>query len=116
MQFEKPYSDAMAQIVDEEAKAVVSAAYERTRDLLNEKKEYVEALAELLLEKETINQDDIVRVLGERPFKMSDTYEEILNASWKPKSSTSEEDVENNSEDVGEQEDTSSEKAGEPLG
>ena len=33
-------------------------------------------------EKETINQDDIVSVLGERPFASHTSYNDILNASW----------------------------------
>jgi AFG3 family protein len=68
-QFLKPYSDQTAIIVDEEARNIVTRAYDRTIQLLEEKKELVQKLAERLLKEETINHDVIVEVLGERPFK-----------------------------------------------
>merc|ERR1712146_379965 len=83
-QFDKPYSDATAQLIDEEAKKIVAEAYARTKALLQERAGQVEALALLLLEKETINQDDIVSVLGQRPFESHTEYNEILQASWSP--------------------------------
>lgn len=47
-------------------------AYERTLQLIEEHKEHIAKIAELLLEKEVLHQDDLVRVLGERPFKSSE--------------------------------------------
>ena len=82
-EFKNQYSEATAQIFDEEAKEIVGIAYARTQKLLEEKQDLVIALAELLLEKETINQDDIISVLGARPFDSHANYEDIINASWK---------------------------------
>ena len=48
---DKPYSDATAEAMDEEARTVVNVAYQRTLDLIIEKKEQVEAVANFLLEK-----------------------------------------------------------------
>ncbi|CAM9784448.1 unnamed protein product, partial [Choristocarpus tenellus] len=76
---EKPYSDATAQLMDEEAKRMVDNAYQRTLDLVREKKAQVEAVAELLLEKETVNHDDIVRLIGKRPFKAHKSYQEFVS-------------------------------------
>lgn len=73
----RPYSEKTAEIIDEEAKKLISNAYSDTLKLLKEKKSYVSSLAAQLLEKETINHDDIVAVLGERPFK-NDAYREFL--------------------------------------
>lgn len=39
---EKPYSEATAQAIDEEVKALIDNAYQRTLDLLNEKKADIE--------------------------------------------------------------------------
>merc|ERR1711988_1320827 len=47
---QRPYSDATAQKMDEEAKAMVDAAYERTLNLMRERESEVKAIAELLLE------------------------------------------------------------------
>ncbi len=51
-QFSKPYSDETAQLIDKEVREMVNDAYERTLELLTEKKDLVEKLALTLLEKE----------------------------------------------------------------
>ncbi|XP_020214526.1 ATP-dependent zinc metalloprotease FTSH 10, mitochondrial isoform X1 [Cajanus cajan] len=69
----KPYSSTTATIIDEEVRDWVKKAYERTVQIIEEHKEQVTQIAELLLEKEVLHQDDLVRILGERPFKSSET-------------------------------------------
>jgi len=73
----KPYSEATAILMDEAARKMVKDAYARTLELLTAKKMYVEKLANLLLDKETIGHDEIVEVLGQRPFS-TDAYREYL--------------------------------------
>ncbi|XP_073269893.1 ATP-dependent zinc metalloprotease FTSH 3, mitochondrial-like [Primulina huaijiensis] len=68
----KPYSSKTAAIIDTEVRDWVSKAYTRTVQLVEEHKEHVAQIAELLLEKETLHQEDLVQVLGERPFKSSE--------------------------------------------
>ncbi|XP_057513974.1 ATP-dependent zinc metalloprotease FTSH 8, mitochondrial-like [Actinidia eriantha] len=68
----KPYSSKTAAIIDNEVREWVGKAYDRTLQLIEEHKEHVAQIAELLLEKEVLHQDDLVRVLGERPFKSSE--------------------------------------------
>ncbi|KAK4765633.1 hypothetical protein SAY86_026723 [Trapa natans] len=68
----KPYSSKTAAIIDNEVREWVNKAYERTVELVTEHKEHVAKVAELLLEKEVLHQDDLVRILGERPFKSSE--------------------------------------------
>ncbi|VFQ71263.1 unnamed protein product [Cuscuta campestris] len=65
----KPYSNKTAAIIDNEVREWISKAYRRTVELVEEHKERVAQIAELLLEKEVLHQEDLVRVLGERPFK-----------------------------------------------
>ncbi|KAK6779276.1 hypothetical protein RDI58_021460 [Solanum bulbocastanum] len=65
----KPYSSKTAAIIDTEVREWVSKAYERTVQLIEKHKEHVAHIAELLLEKEVLHQEDLVRVMGERPFK-----------------------------------------------
>ncbi|THU51732.1 hypothetical protein C4D60_Mb06t34150 [Musa balbisiana] len=68
----KPYSSKTGAIIDEEVREWVSKAYERTVALIKEHKDQVIQIAELLLEKEVLHQQDLVRVLGERPFVSSE--------------------------------------------
>ncbi|XP_021278866.1 ATP-dependent zinc metalloprotease FTSH 10, mitochondrial-like [Herrania umbratica] len=68
----KPYSNKTGAIIDGEVREWVGKAYEKTVQLIEEHKEQVAEIAELLLEKEVLHQDDLVRVLGERPFKSSE--------------------------------------------
>ncbi|XP_073021861.1 ATP-dependent zinc metalloprotease FTSH 3, mitochondrial-like [Primulina eburnea] len=68
----KPYSSKTAAIIDTEVRDWISKAYTRTVQLVEEHREHVAQIAELLLEKETLHQEDLVQVLGERPFKSSE--------------------------------------------
>merc|ERR1712048_137230 len=77
MQAYKPYSEKTAELIDEEAMILVRKAYNDTIDLLTKYKDKVAALAATLLEKETIGHEDIVEVLGERPFQ-NDAYKVYL--------------------------------------
>jgi len=86
-QFKKPYSEATAQMIDEEARALVKGAYERTTKLINEKREQLELLAQRLLEREMLTHNDVLELLGPRPFEMNDHYKEYVDTSakWKDK-------------------------------
>lgn len=68
----KPYSNKTASIIDTEVREWVSKAYRKTIDLITEHKDHVSQLAELLLEKEVLHQDDLLQILGKRPFKASE--------------------------------------------
>ncbi|XP_010469994.1 PREDICTED: ATP-dependent zinc metalloprotease FTSH 3, mitochondrial-like [Camelina sativa] len=70
--FSKPYSNKTGAIIDQEVREWVSKAYERTLELVEEHKEKVAEIAELLLEKEVLHQDDLLKILGERPFKSAE--------------------------------------------
>ncbi|KAG6693033.1 hypothetical protein I3842_10G143700 [Carya illinoinensis] len=68
----KPYSSKTGAIIDGEVREWVAKAYERTVELIEKHKEHVAQIAELLLEKEVLHQDDLIRVLGERPFQSNE--------------------------------------------
>jgi len=76
---DKPYSDATAEAMDEEARRIVDEAYEKTLNLITEKKEEVEKIAKFLLEAETITHDDVVDCIGPRPFEGDDAYKEYVS-------------------------------------
>ncbi len=52
------YSDAVANSIDEEVRAIIDECYEKAKQLLEENKAVLEACAELLLEKERISKDE----------------------------------------------------------
>lgn len=67
--FSKPYSEKTAEIIDEEVKKMADIAYQRAKNILSEKKEFLTKLAERLLEKEVIFKEDLEEILGKRPFE-----------------------------------------------
>jgi len=67
--FTKPYSEATAKTIDEEVKKLIDISYERTINLLREHRSELEILAKRLLEKEVLFKEDLVELIGERPFK-----------------------------------------------
>ncbi|XP_058748750.1 ATP-dependent zinc metalloprotease FTSH 3, mitochondrial-like [Vicia villosa] len=72
MEMTKPYSSKTGAIIDTEVREWVNKAYERTIQLIEEHKVKVAEIAELLLEKEVLHQEDLLRILGERPFKSAE--------------------------------------------
>lgn len=74
---QKPYSEETARIIDEEARTLVAEAYQRTLALLRERKDSIEILAKRLLEKEVLNREDVIELLGPRPFATKHAYDEL---------------------------------------
>ena len=73
--FTKPYSDSTAEKIDFEVRKIVENAYERTKNLLINKKEQLKKIAKKLLEKEILFQNDIEILIGKRPFKNPTNYQ-----------------------------------------
>lgn len=74
--FNKPYSEKTAEIIDEEVKKLIDHAYKRTKDLLIKHREELNKLASQLLEKEVIFREDLETIFGKRPWDEK-TYEPI---------------------------------------
>ena len=81
--FSKPYSEQTAQKIDEEISELIEKQYQRACELLKENQEKLTALAERLLEKEVIFKDDLVEILGERPFESPEDLEEKAESEKK---------------------------------
>ena len=66
--FTKPYSEETAKKIDEEISFIIEKQYKRACDILKKNKSKLSALASRLLEKEVIFKEDLVKILGERPY------------------------------------------------
>ena len=67
-QFQKPYSDETAKLIDDEVRKMIDVQYERSKALLLDHREDLEKLAQQLLEKEVLLKSDVERLIGSRPF------------------------------------------------
>ncbi|KAL3427078.1 matrix aaa protease map-1 [Phlyctema vagabunda] len=74
----KPFAEATAQTIDSEVRRIVDEAYKQCKDLLTEKKAEVGIVAEELLAKEVLGREDMVRLLGKRPFDDHKEFEQYF--------------------------------------
>lgn len=81
MVLEKPYSEKTAQLIDSEVRQLIQSAHERTTSLLTEHKDDVRKVAERLLKKEILSREDMIELLGARPFPEKSTYEEFVEGT-----------------------------------
>ena len=78
-QFQKPYSDKTAELIDEDVKALIATEYERAKRVLQEHREGHAELAQILMDREVIFAEDVERIFGPRPW--TSRTEEILAAN-----------------------------------
>ena len=76
--FVKPYSEETAKKIDQEISKMIEAQYERALELLDNNKDKLTVLAELLLEKEVIFKDDLQKIFGKRPFDQEEEKEKNI--------------------------------------
>lgn len=76
----KPFSDETSRIIDSEVQRIVSDCYQKCKQLLTEKSKEVELVAQELLKKEFITREDMIRLLGKRPFpETNDAFDKYLD-------------------------------------
>ena len=66
--FTKPYSDETAKVIDEEISALIESQYQRAIHILEENKDKLNQLADILIDKEVIFKDDLESIFGKRNF------------------------------------------------
>ncbi|WP_299248638.1 ATP-dependent zinc metalloprotease FtsH [uncultured Aquimarina sp.] len=66
--FTKPYSEQTSELIDKEISNIIEEQYQRAIKLLENNKDKLTELAEVLLEKEVIFKDNLEKIFGERPF------------------------------------------------
>ena len=67
-QFQKPYSDETAKMIDEQVRRMIDKEYLRAQKLLTDRREELEILARQLLETEVLLKSDVERLIGPRPY------------------------------------------------
>lgn len=77
------YSEATAQTIDTRVNTLLAEALDRTRKLVLLHKAELGRVAERLLEKEVLGRDDLIEILGERPFKTKHAYDDLLTSQKK---------------------------------
>jgi cell division protease FtsH len=66
--FSKPYSEDTAITIDKEISILIESQYQRAIKILQENKDKLNQLADILIEKEVIFKDDLVAIFGKRTF------------------------------------------------
>ncbi|MBO3117207.1 ATP-dependent zinc metalloprotease FtsH [Winogradskyella sp. DF17] len=66
--FTKPYSEQTAELIDKEISNIIEEQYQRAVKLLDENKDKLTQLAEVLLDKEVIFKDNLEKIFGSRPY------------------------------------------------
>ena len=80
-QFQRPYSETTAKIMDDEVLRMINEQYERAKQILSEHKEGHAQLAQLLVDREVIFAEDVERIYGKRPW--TSRAEELLEAQMR---------------------------------
>ena len=80
-QFQRPYSDTTAKVIDEEVMKMINGQYERAKQILTEHKEGHAKLAQLLVEREVIFAEDVEKIFGKRPW--TSRADELLEAQMR---------------------------------
>ncbi len=66
--FQKPFSDQTASLIDDEVRKLVQSQFDRAKELLLQRREELEKLAQALLEKEVLLKSDVEKLIGPTPF------------------------------------------------
>ena len=76
--FQKPYSEATGQLIDNEARSILKDAMKKAELILEENRDKMVRVAELLLERETITSVDMETICGKRKGRSPTNYSEII--------------------------------------
>jgi AFG3 family protein len=83
-QFQKPYSEHTAQMIDDQVRAIIDREYARAKKLLSEKRESLEKLARQLLDKEVLQKADVERLIGPRPYGYPEPVSQMMSHHHEP--------------------------------
>jgi cell division protease FtsH len=63
----RPFSEDTAKVVDAEVRKIINESHEQAKRLLSEHRKQLDALAEALVARETLNEQEILQVTGLPP-------------------------------------------------
>jgi len=75
--FNKPYSDETATLIDDEVRRIIEEQYVAAQNLLKEKRKELDILANQLLDKEVLLKSDVENLIGARPYPEVDDFKSI---------------------------------------
>jgi len=88
----KPYSATSEHAIEKEVKSIINECAEITRKLVRDYKDKIQIMAEELLKKETLDLDEIIQCLGDRPYPMPSSIKDYLDEVKKRKVKEEEEE------------------------
>lgn len=105
-QFQKPYSEKTAFMIDSAVRKIVEEQYIRAQELLKSRREELEILAQRLLEKEVLLKSDVINLIGERPFEKEKSPHELAEEGVKHHHRDEADGQSDNNNDPGKKEDS----------
>lgn len=61
---ERNYSEETARLIDEEVRRLIDTAYERAKEVITKRREKLDEIAQILIERETIEKDEFEKLVG----------------------------------------------------
>ena len=89
-QFDKPYSEKTAQLIDDEISALIEGQYTRAKQILRDNQDKLTALAEELLKHEVIFKENLETIFGKRPWLTSEEKVQAALDQAKPETDSTE--------------------------
>ncbi len=80
-QFQRPYSETTAKLIDDEVLKMINEQYARAKQILTEHADGHAQLAQLLVDREVIFAEDVERIFGKRPW--TSRADELLEAQMR---------------------------------
>ena len=74
---DKPYSEQTAETIDQEISKIIEKQYARAIEMLENNREKLDQLANLLLEKEVIFKENVEEIFGKRPWDKEEEKKEV---------------------------------------
>jgi len=94
-QFQKPYSEKTAQLIDQEVSSLIEESYKRALDLLQENKDKLTQLAKVLMTKEVIFREDLEKIFGRRSWDEGKDHLDINGTDFNSKETLSKKKAKN---------------------